>query len=32
MQKDKVHTVTGDVLDEVSEDEFFKNKARTWVK
>lgn len=28
MQKDKLHTVYGDVLQEVNEEEFFKLKAR----
>lgn len=28
MQKDKLHTVTGEVMKEVSEEEFFKNRKR----
>ncbi len=28
MQKDKLHTVSGEVMEEVTEDEFFKNKTR----
>lgn len=28
MQKDKLHTVSGEVMEEVSEDEFFKNKSK----
>ena len=32
MQKDKLHTVYGEVMEEVSEDEFFKTKGRTPLK
>ena len=32
MQKDKLHTVYGEVLKEVSEDEFFKTKGRNPLK
>ncbi len=28
MQKDKLHTVSGEVMEEVSEEEYFKNKSR----
>lgn len=28
MQKDKLHTVSGEVMEEVSEEEFFKNKSK----
>lgn len=28
MQKDKLHVVYGDVLEEVSEEEYFKGKSR----
>lgn len=29
MQKDKLHTVYGDVMEEVSEEEYFKIKGKT---
>lgn len=29
MQKDKLHTVYGDVMEEVSEEEYFKMKGKT---
>ncbi|WP_319505112.1 hypothetical protein [Bacteroides graminisolvens] len=29
MQKDKLHTVSGEVMEEVSEDEYFKNKSKS---
>ena len=32
MQKDKLHTVFGEVLQEVSEEEFFKNRQRKIIK
>jgi hypothetical protein len=32
MQKDKLHTVYGEVMEEVSEDEFFKTKGRNPLK
>lgn len=32
MQKDKLHTVYGEALEEVSEDEFFKTKGRNPLK
>ena len=32
MQKDKLHTVFGEVLQEVSEEEFFKNRQHKILK
>lgn len=32
MQKDKLHTAYGDVMEEVSEDEFFKRKGSNPLK
>lgn len=32
MQKDKLHTVYGEVMEEVTEDEFFKTKGRNPLK
>lgn len=32
MQKDRLHTVYGEVMEEVSEEEFFKTKGRNPLK
>nr|DAI98691.1 MAG TPA: hypothetical protein [Caudoviricetes sp.] len=32
MQKDKQHTVSGDVMEEVSEEEYFKMKGKNKLK
>lgn len=32
MQKDKLHTIVGEVMEEMSEDEFFKAKGRNPLK
>lgn len=32
MQKDKLHTVYGEVMEEVSEEEFFKTKGKNPLK
>ncbi|MDD3238651.1 MAG: hypothetical protein PHW47_00910 [Lachnospira sp.] len=29
MQKDKLHTLSGEVMEEVSEEEYFKNKSKS---